>query len=73
MKTDPFNWIDSLVAPIPLVGQIWADALYTAIGLADALNLQHFNGENAPVPPAQNIVELKSGATISPAPMREAA
>jgi len=73
MKKDAFNWIEAVIAPIPLVGQIWADALYTAIGLADALNLRHFDGENAPLPTAQNIVELKSGATISPAPMREAA
>jgi len=58
MKTDPFNWIETVVSPIPLVGQLWADALYTAIGLADALNLRHFNGENSPVPPAENIVEL---------------
>jgi hypothetical protein len=73
MKTDPFNWIDSLVAPIPLVGQIWADALYTAIGLADALNLQHFNGENAPVPTAENIVALRAAATPAQATLREAA
>jgi hypothetical protein len=73
MKSDPFNWIDALVAPVPLVGQLWADALYTAIGLADALNIQHFNGENVPIPPTQNIVELQSAKTPSPAPLREAA
>jgi hypothetical protein len=71
MKPNPFELIDSVIDPIPVVGPFWADVLYTVIGLADALNLRHFNGEYAPVPTAENIVRLH--AAKEPVALREAA
>jgi hypothetical protein len=72
MKTDPFNWIDTLIEPIPVIGRLWADALYTVLGVADAMNLTHWNGENAPVPTTENIVELHR-AVRAPERLPEAA
>jgi hypothetical protein len=71
MKPNPFAFIDNVIDPIPVVGPIWADVLYTFIGLADALNLQHFDAEYAPVPTAENIVELHAAKEL--APLRKAA
>jgi hypothetical protein len=71
MKPNPFALIDSVIEPIPVVGRFWADVLYTFIGLADALNLQQLNGEYAPVPSAENIVELH--VAREPAALRRAA
>lgn len=71
IKNNPFEFIDTVIDPIPVVGQLWADVLYTVLGLSDAFNLRHLNDEHAPVPSAQNVVEMASKPT--PAPLKAAA
>jgi hypothetical protein len=63
-SNNPFEFIDTVINPIPVVGPLWADALYTVLGLSDAFNLRHFNDPYAPVPDAKNILEFtaKPGA-----------
>jgi len=58
MKSNPFEFIDTVIEPIPFVGQIWADALYTVLGLSDAFNLRHLRSGVGPLPNAENVVEL---------------
>ena len=58
MKSNPFEFIDTVVDPIPFVGRIWAEALYTVLGLSDAFNLRHLQNGIAPLPNAENVVEL---------------
>jgi len=58
MKNSPFDFIDTVIDPIPVVGRLWADALYTVMGLSDAFNMRHFNDAHWPVPAQRNVVEL---------------
>jgi len=58
MKSSPFEFIDSVIEPIPFVGQIWADALYTVLGLSDAFNLRYLRNGVGPLPNAENVVGL---------------
>ena len=58
MKNSPFDFIDTVIDPIPVVGRLWADALYTVMGLSDAFNMRHFNDPNWPVPATRNVLEL---------------
>jgi len=58
MKSNPFEFIDTVIDPIPFVGRMWADAFYTVLGLSDAFNLRHLRNGVGPVPSAENVVEL---------------
>ena len=58
MKSSPFEFIDTVIDPIPFVGRFWADALYTVLGLSDAFNLRHLRNGIGPLPNAENVVEL---------------
>jgi hypothetical protein len=60
MKSNPFEFIDTVIDPIPFVGRIWADALYTVLGLSDAFNLRHLRNGVGPLPNAANVVDLAS-------------
>ena len=58
MKSNPFEFIDTVIDPIPFVGRIWADALYTVLGLSDAFNLRHLRNGVGPLPNAENVIDL---------------
>ena len=58
MKSNPFEFIDTVIDPIPFVGRMWADAFYTVLGLSDAFNLRHLRNGVGPLPNAENVVEL---------------
>ena len=66
MRTNQFEFIDTLIDPIPVFGPILADLLYTWAGLTDAMNMRRLAEPMAPLPPGDNIVQL---ATKSPAVM----
>ncbi len=57
-RNNPFDFIDAVIDPIPGVGQIWADAMYTVLGLSDAFNMRKFGTEFPPLPAASNVFEF---------------
>jgi hypothetical protein len=59
MKSNPFEFIDTVIDPIPFVGRVWADALYTVLGLTDAFNLRHLRNGVGPLPNVErNVIDL---------------
>ena len=58
MRTNQFEFIDTLIDQIPVFGPILADLFYTWAGLADAMNLRRLNEAMSPLPPGDNIVQL---------------
>ncbi len=66
IRNNPFEFIDAVIDPIPVVGPLWADVLYTVLGLSDAFNLRHLNDEQAPVPTARNVIEMASKPDRAP-------
>jgi hypothetical protein len=60
MRTKQFEFIDTIIDPIPMVGPILADMLYTWAGLTDAMNLRHLADAVAPLPPGDNVVQLNA-------------
>jgi len=71
MKNSPFDFIDTVIDPIPVVGRLWADALYTVLGLSDAFNMRHFNDSQWPLPTDRKVVEF--APRVAPADLQKAA
>lgn len=67
-RNNPFDFIDTVINPIPVVGQIWADAMYTVLGLSDAFNMRKFGIEHPPLPAVSNIVEFTAKPEAAPLP-----
>lgn len=58
MRSNEFPFIDQ-IEKIPFVGQLWADTIYTMVGLNDAMNLRRLRDENMVFAPANaNVVTL---------------
>lgn len=64
MRTNQFQFIDAFIDPIPMVGPILADLMYTWAGLNDAMNLRRLAEPMAPLPPGDNVVQLAAKAAV---------
>lgn len=71
MRTTQNEFIDTLIDPIPIVGQLIGDLFYTWSGLVDAMNLRKLAAPPPTLPPADNVVVLAPSA--QPAEIRKAA
>ena len=65
MRTKQIEFIDSVIDPIPLVGPLLADLLYTWTGLSDAMNLRRLAAPVTPPPPGDNVVQLTIRSTVA--------
>lgn len=54
--------IENFIERIPVVGPLWVDALYTWIGVADALNMRKLQGEFQS-PPKAEVIDLVQDST----------
>jgi len=62
MRSNELPFVDQ-IEKIPFVGQLWADAIYTMVGLNDAMNLRRLRDENKFFAPANaNVVTLPERA-----------
>jgi hypothetical protein len=48
--------IEDFIERIPLIGQLWADALYTWVGVANALYLREMSEEKLQLPNRPSVV-----------------
>lgn len=58
MQNNQFEFIDTIIDPIPFFGPMLADLFYTWSSLADAMNLRGLGEIAAPPPPGDNVVRL---------------
>ena len=58
MRSNELPFIDQ-IEKVPFVGQLWADAIYTMVGLNDAMNLGRLRNGNLVFAPANtNVITL---------------
>jgi hypothetical protein len=70
MRPSEPQLIEDFIDRIPLVGRLWTDALYTWIGVANALNLRELREDRLQLPDSANIVNLR---VDEPGPSQRAA
>ena len=58
MRSNELPFVDQ-IEKIPFFGQLWADTIYTMVGLTDAMNLRRLHDETNVFAPANaNVVTL---------------
>ena len=70
MRTSEPQLIEDFIDRIPVVGRLWTDALYTWIGVTNALNLRELSEDRLQLPDSANIVNLR---VDEPSPTQRAA
>ena len=58
MRPSEPQLIEDFIERIPLIGQLWADALYTWVGVANALYLSELSEDKLQLPDRPNVVDL---------------
>ena len=59
MRPSEPQLIEDFIDRIPVVGRLWTDALYTWIGVANALNLRELSEDRLQLPDSANIDNLR--------------
>ena len=70
MRPSEPQLIEDFIDRIPVVGRLWTDALYTWIGVTNALNLRELSEDRLQLPDSANIVNLRLD---EPSPTQRAA
>ena len=70
MRPSEPQLIEDFIDRIPVVGRLWTDALYTWIGVTNALNLRELSEDRLQLPDSANIVNLR---VDEPSPTQRAA
>ena len=66
MRNTESELLVNFIERVPVVGQLWADALYTWIGVANALNMREMRDERLELPGGPNVIDLPPAPSIAP-------
>lgn len=61
MRSNELPFVDQ-IEKIPFVGQLWADTIYTMVGLSDAMNMRQLRDKKMFAPANANVVNLPERA-----------